>query len=113
MLHPRQVISINPTNVGVEGHVRKQEQNDEETRSRKIRKENVSCDAEADDDDEGEEGDEKEVTPEEGNENYDVIVVDMDPLVDELVEIRALLERLVYHVEERWNVDDDQKAKSP
>ena len=52
------------------------------------------------------------MTPEEGNENYDVIVVDMDPLVDELVEIRALLERLVYHVEERWNVDE-QEAKSP
>lgn len=100
-----------PTDVGVEGYVRKQEQNDEEA-SRKIRKEDVSCDAEADDDDEGEEGDEEEVTPEEGNENYDVIVVDMDPLVDELVEIRALLERLVYHVEERWNVDE-QKAKSP
>ena len=53
------------------------------------------------------------MTPEEENKNYDVIVVDMDPLVDELVEIRALLERLVYHVEERWNVDDDEKAKSP
>ncbi len=51
------------------------------------------------------------MTPE-NEENYDVIVVDMDPLVDELVEIRALLERLVYHVEERWNVND-QKAKSP
>jgi len=52
------------------------------------------------------------VTPEEENENYDVIVVDMDPLVDELVEIRALLERINYHMEERWNVDD-QKTKSP
>lgn len=100
-----------PTNVGVEGHVRKQEQNDEEA-SRKIRKEDVSCDAEADDDDEGEEGDEEEVSQGPDDENYDVIVVDMDPLVDELVEIRALLERLVYHVEDRWNVDE-QKAKSP
>jgi len=41
------------------------------------------------------------VTPEEENENYDVIVVDMDPLVDELVEIRALLERINYHMELR------------
>ena len=61
--------------------------------------------------DDDEIGDEEEVSPE-NEENYDVIVVDMDPLVDELVEIRALLERLIYHVEDRWNVDD-QKAKSP
>lgn len=46
------------------------------------------------------------MTPE-NEENYDVIVVDMDPLVDELVEIRALLERLVYHVEERGKEKED------
>lgn len=44
--------------------------------------------------------------------DYNVIVVDMDPLVDELVEIRALLERINYHMEERWNVDDDKKTQT-
>jgi hypothetical protein len=119
VLHPRQVITINP-------NYRRSRRNGTSTiqsTNRKVRpqgKVNANeCQGQKGEngrvqgEDDDEIGDEEEVIPEEGNEqDYDVIVVDMDPLVDELVEIRALLERLVYHVEERWNVNE-QKAKSP